>query len=284
MLGFIRSGMYGGSVIAFMLAPVLLSHIGWAIVWYVNGGLTLFWCACWYMWGSSSPEMKRPQISEEERTFIEATAATEKAATVPYAQLLRSPAVQGIVLAHFCHDWGWYVMISWMPKYYSEMHNTHIQQASFYSAIPFLIQLPCTLLAGYAGSALVKNYGFKVVGIRRWFSVVGLLGPALCYATAQYAPSATMALLCVGTAFALDSLNISGYQINNIDISPKYAGSVKGLADTFGCLAGVLGNIVTGLVVHKTHNYHYAFFIIAGLNVVAAIVYAFTAKGRVLFD
>merc|ERR1711871_600352 len=137
------------------------------------------------------------------------------------------------------------------------------------------IQLPCTLLAGYAGSALTKH--FKVVWIRRWFSFVGLIGPAFCYALAQYAPSATMALLCVGTAFALDSLNISGYQINNIDISPKYAGSVKGLADTFGCLAGVLGNIVTGLVVHKTHNYHIAFFIIAGLNVAAAVVFTLTA-------
>ena len=291
MMGFIRSGMYGGSVVAFMLAPWLLKggDYGWQLVWYANAGLTFLWCAWWFLYGASSPQTKKQDtrisgISEQEVAYIEETAAHGPVDSIPYMKLLRSPAVLGIIAAHFCHDWGWYVMISWMPKYYSEMHHTHIQQASFFSAIPFLIQLPCTMLAGSAGSALIKRLGLRVVHVRRAFSALGLLGPALCYGLSQYAPSAQWALVCVGTAFALDSFNIGGYMINNIDISPKYAGSVKGLADTFGCVAGVVGNIVTGAVVHYTHNYHIAFLIIAGLNVAAAVIYLATARGEVLFD
>ncbi len=43
----------------------------------------------------------------------------------------------------------------------------------------------------------------------------------------------------------------SGYCVNFADIVPAYSGIIFGLANTFASLAGLIGNIVAGIVVNK---------------------------------
>lgn len=43
----------------------------------------------------------------------------------------------------------------------------------------------------------------------------------------------------------------SGYCVNFADIVPAYSGIIFGLANTFASLAGLIGNIVAGIVVNR---------------------------------
>ena len=43
----------------------------------------------------------------------------------------------------------------------------------------------------------------------------------------------------------------SGYCVNFADIVPAYSGIIFGLANTFASLAGLIGNIVAGVVVNQ---------------------------------
>ncbi len=52
-------------------------------------------------------------------------------------------------------------------------------------------------------------------------------------------------LLCLGLGYG------SGYCVNFADIVPAYSGIIFGLANTFASLAGVIGNIVAGIIVNK---------------------------------
>lgn len=44
----------------------------------------------------------------------------------------------------------------------------------------------------------------------------------------------------------------SGYVVNFADIVPAYSGVIFGLANTFASLAGVIGNLVAGILIKKT--------------------------------
>ncbi len=52
-------------------------------------------------------------------------------------------------------------------------------------------------------------------------------------------------LLCLGLGYG------SGYCVNFTDIVPAYSGIIFGLANTFASLAGLIGNIVAGVIVNK---------------------------------
>jgi len=52
-------------------------------------------------------------------------------------------------------------------------------------------------------------------------------------------------LICLGLGYG------SGFCVNFADIVPAYSGIIFGLANTFASLAGLIGNIVAGLVVNR---------------------------------
>ena len=36
---------------------------------------------------------------------------------IPWAQILGCVPLWGVVVAHFCHDWGMYALLTWTPSY-----------------------------------------------------------------------------------------------------------------------------------------------------------------------
>ena len=38
----------------------------------------------------------------------------------PWAQILMSPPVWAIVIAHFCKNWGFYTLLACMPTYFKQ--------------------------------------------------------------------------------------------------------------------------------------------------------------------
>lgn len=84
------------------------------------------------------------------------------------------------------------------------------------------------------------------------------------------------ALIWVSLAFAFDSFNVGGFLVNDMDIAPLYAGSIKGWCNTLGCLAGILSNIVTGYV--ALTGYAVAFYVIAAFSLVGALFFVIFAQ------
>jgi hypothetical protein len=38
---------------------------------------------------------------------------------IPWKLLLSRKEVWAIILSHFCHNWGVFILLTWMPTYYS---------------------------------------------------------------------------------------------------------------------------------------------------------------------
>ena len=52
------------------------------------------------------------------RAAVHAQAPVEK---IPWGLLLSKPAVWALIICHFCHNWGTFILLTWMPSYYNQV-------------------------------------------------------------------------------------------------------------------------------------------------------------------
>ena len=76
----------------------------------------------------------------------------------------------------------------------------------------------------------------------------------------------------------------AGFVANMSDIAPRYAGRLFGLANTFGCFAGILGVSTVGFVVEKTGSFNPVFNLTAAMYIAATIVWNIFCTGERVFE
>lgn len=83
-------------------------------------------------------------------------------------------------------------------------------------------------------------------------SSAGQFGPAIALIAASYTgcdPYLTVIILTVGVGF--NGAIYSGFKVNHLDISPRFAGILMSLTNCLANLAGLLAPIVAGYVIDK---------------------------------
>ena len=59
---------------------------------------------------------------------------------------------------------------------------------------------------------------------------------------------AAIAVLAIG--IGMSGFTVSGWQINHLDLAPKYASVLVGISATIGTLGGIVSPIVVGVMTH----------------------------------
>eukprot|EP00879_Flechtneria_rotunda_P026780 GHRR01028604.1.p1 GENE.GHRR01028604.1~~GHRR01028604.1.p1 ORF type:complete len:406 (+),score=128.53 GHRR01028604.1:292-1509(+) len=123
-LALVYSGMFIGSIAGLALSPAMIAAMGWPSVFYIFGSLGIVWYSCWSSRAASTPA-DDTSISKAEKAYILAnTNVSGKATlTIPWRQLLSRKEVWAIILCHFCHNWGTFILLTWMPTYYNQVFS-----------------------------------------------------------------------------------------------------------------------------------------------------------------
>lgn len=97
---------------------------------------------------------------------------------------------------------------------------------------------------------------------------LGEYGPGIALIAASFTgcnPPLTVAVLTIGVG--LNGGIYSGFKVNHLDISPRFAGILMAFTNCLANLAGLLapltaGYVIKGKVKHPLHNYftHFLFF------------------------
>ena len=121
----------------------------------ITGIIGIIWFIFWLLLGFDSPAT-HPRISQSERKYIETSISEAKVEEIhvrkvndtcvlfiystcmiycmvvikllnyaiqvptPWLQIFLSPPVWGIIIAHFCGNFGYYVLLTTMPTYFSQ--------------------------------------------------------------------------------------------------------------------------------------------------------------------
>ncbi|XP_064383500.1 sialin-like [Halichondria panicea] len=251
------AGPHIGNVISFPLSAVLCEYGfdgGWPSVFYVFGAVGILWFFLWFLVGFSSPA-SHPRISTAERDFIESsidanqTTTAQEKMDVPWLKIFTSPAVWAITVAHFCNNWGFYTLLTCIPTYFKQAVPTVQLQGSIvmggvYSAIPYMVLAVLVIASGLATDFL-RSICLSTTTVRKIFTSASFLGGSIFLLLCGYFGTDTLsAVLLLSVAVGSTGFSLAGFNINHLDIAPRFAGVLMGITNSAGTIPGFVGPVV----------------------------------------
>lgn len=271
-----------GSAIGLILCGPIIAAAGWPIVFYLFAVLGLMWCAAWPL---LKPEAQDPSLpsADQQQTH---SGTEPKHRAVPWGKFLQSSAVWAVIVAHFCFNYGYYVLLAWLPSFFQLALGLDIGNSSLLTLVPYIAMITATPFVGPVADGL-RQQGWSLTNVRKLCQGIAFAGPLLCMAACAAllpSPGAVTPLvtwLIVGVlsaSFAMGSFARGGLYCVHQDINPRYAGALLGISNTAGALPGIIGVSLVGLVLDKTGSWTQALFVPIGLCYLFGLI-CFTALG-----
>ncbi|XP_074263330.1 ascorbate transporter, chloroplastic-like [Silene latifolia] len=281
-LSLVYSGMYLGSVVGLGFSPILIHKLGWPSVFYSFGSLGTIWIALWLANACSSPA-EDPDLSAQEKRFImEGSTSKEPVTVIPWKLILSKAPVWALIISHFCHNWGTFILLTWMPTYYNQVLKFNLMESGLFCVLPWLTMAIFANIGGWIADTLISR-GLSVTSVRKIMQTIGFLGPALSLSVLSKVKTPALAVLCMACSQGADAFSQSGLYSNHQDIGPRYSGVLLGLSNTAGVLAGVFGTAATGFILQRG-SWDDVFKVAIVLYIVGTIVWNTFATGERILD
>ena len=261
-----------GTLFALTTTGWLINAYGWPIVFYLFGASGLLWAVIWYFLAYDNPAAD-PRVSPAELALLANNEqALDRTENIPWKKLLSAAPVWALIINHFCSNWGFYVLLAWLPSYFRTELGLSIANAGIYSALPWLSMFVCGNVSGVIADRLITR-GVNATLIRKTMQCCGLVGSSIFLLLAIDVDNAihAMALMCGALGFL--ALTWSGFVPNHLDIAPRYADILMGITNTAGTIPGIIGVYVTGWLVDMSGTFSAPFLIAAGINLFGAVVW-----------
>eukprot|EP00931_Biecheleriopsis_adriatica_P003966 TRINITY_DN105708_c0_g1_i1.p1 TRINITY_DN105708_c0_g1~~TRINITY_DN105708_c0_g1_i1.p1 ORF type:complete len:397 (+),score=58.68 TRINITY_DN105708_c0_g1_i1:163-1191(+) len=285
LITFMTSGQDLGSVLATIISPRLLENGTWCVFagW---GLLALLWFVAYCVYCSSAPELHKKCIDSGEAGWIMRHRQTKHFDEVRLVQespcprrLLAQPCIWAIFAGHVGVNYSWYVILSWMPSFFTSMHNLDLTKNAQLVCLPYVASWFGTVLGGRISDYLVMK-GVRTRIVRKTMQLSGAIGSALFLQLAASAETAYQAAFWISLGTFAAKLQNSGYWVNMVDVCPEAAGTVMGISNTIATIPGIVGQPITQMILqtsggdHSVLAWHIVFGIGGAVGVSAALIFA----------
>ncbi|XP_041776798.1 putative inorganic phosphate cotransporter isoform X3 [Anopheles merus] len=277
-----------GTILGNLLSGVLLHNIeGWSSVFYFFGGLGVLWFVIFTLLCYSDPE-SHPFISEKEKAYLKQELGTlERDRTLPptpWRYILTSVPMMALVCAQIGHDWGFFIMVTDLPKYMSDVLRFSIKDNGLYSSLPYLVMWIVSLSTGVLSDWLITSGRITITFGRKLFTTIASIGPACFIVGASYAGCEKAVVVMLFTfAMGLMGTFYPGMKVNPLDLSPNYAGTLMAITNGIGAITGIIAPYVVGVMTpnHTLEEWRIVFWISFAIFNVTNLAYIIWASGEV---
>ena len=212
-------------------------------------------------------------VSREQR-LLEQKNNAGRANFPPIALMCGSLSLWLNSFLQFASNFGWAFLVTSMPRYLKEVHQTSSQEQGWLQSLPLASGIVGMLLGGYLLDRATRRLGVRI-GRALMLSaprvVVGLAFFA-CIAVSD-SVQATVFLAVVGLA---TDLSISAMWAYGQDVGGKHVGAVVGWANMWGNLGAACSPIVFGYLARMyvddvEAGWQTAFMVCGSVQIVAAV-------------
>ncbi|KAK1261174.1 hypothetical protein QJS04_geneDACA002043 [Acorus gramineus] len=281
-LAFVYSGMYLGSVTGLAFSPILIHKFGWPSVFYGFGSLGSIWFALWQSKAYSSPKEDPELRADEKALILNSSVSKDPVSTIPWKLILSKAPVWALIISHFCHNWGTFILLTWMPTYYNQVLKFNLTESGLLCVLPWLTMAVFANIGGWIADTLVSK-GLSITTVRKIMQSIGFLGPAFFLTQLSHVRTPALAVLCMACSQGTDAFSQSGLYSNHQDIGPRYAGVLLGLSNTAGVLAGVFGTAATGYILQRG-SWDDVFKVSVALYIIGTLVWNFFSTGEKILE
>ncbi|XP_046750764.1 putative inorganic phosphate cotransporter [Diprion similis] len=287
----IMSGAILGTIVGNALSGVLIeaSTIGWPIVFYFFGALSVLWFCTWTLLCYNQPET-HPFITDKEREYLEGTMKDlntgnhREKERIPWRHILTSLPFWAVTAGNVSHDWGYYVMMTNLPKYMSSVLKFSIQSNGLLSALPYVAMWITSNISSWIADWLIKAGKISRTNVRKVLASIGGPGTGLFLIGASYAGCnriVVVTLLVLGMG-VMGNL-YPGVLVNHVDLSPNHAGTLMGTLNTISALTGIAAPYAVGVLTPNQFlsEWRIVFWITFAVFFVVALVFDIWGDGEV---
>ncbi|OIT35020.1 PREDICTED: probable anion transporter 3, chloroplastic [Nicotiana attenuata] len=284
-VGISMGGFHLGNVVGLVLTPLFMSSVGISGPFILFSSLGLLWLTTWINRVTNDPQESN-SITKAELRLIQAgksdSPPLKKGELPPLRLLLSKMPTWAIIFANVTNNWGYFVLLSWMPVYFKTVFNVNLKQAAWFSAVPWGTMAFSGYVAGAASDFLIKA-GYSLTFVRKVMQSIGFIGPGVSLLCLNYAKTPEVAAVMITIALSFSSFSQAGFLLNMQDIAPQYAGFLHGISNSAGTLAAIISTIGTGFFVQWLGSFQAFLTLTACLYFVTAIFWNIYATGERVF-
>ncbi|HZC38736.1 MAG TPA: MFS transporter [Sphingomicrobium sp.] len=243
----VAAALYWGPALGTFAGGLILAYYGWRPIFMIFGAVTLLWIVPWLL-------VSRPQW---------ASYSKGSGNDVPVGQVMRNRTVWLMGIGHFANTYGFYFLLAWLPLFLIKVRGLSILEMTAMTTIVYIVQGFGALAWGWVSDRLVMS-GWDEGRVRKGLMGIYMLVSAAAIVGIGFAttPSAIFACLLLNAGFS----GIGGtncYAIAQIYAGPEASGTWVGVMNGVGNISGIVGPIITGILIQQTGSYMSAFVLSA---------------------
>lgn len=243
--GLVSCGIYLGPAVGTFVGGLLIAHAGWRVLFIGFGVISLSWLIPW--------RMRTRTLSGEARDV-------DSAVEPPFREVLSKRQLWGASIGHFCSNYPFYMVLSWLPLYLVQSQGYSIPAMARLCGVVYALAAVVCLGSGWLADRCIAG-GASTSHVRLAMICTVPLTWVLCM-TACGLGSARMAiagLLVSSVAMGLGGCNL--YAIAQTLAGPRASGKWVGVQNAIGNLAGIVAPVITGALIDWTGRYSVAFLV-----------------------
>jgi MFS family permease len=253
----IAIGLALGPAFGTYVGGMILARYGWRVLFLSLGALSLLWLVPWLSGPARQLPLRRFEHSADDPTF---------------GDIVRCRSALGASFGHFCANYTFYFVLSWLPFYLVHERGYTIERMAVISGLTYVMHALGAFSTGRVVDRWIER-GATPDRVYKTALVACQIGSAVCLLGVLVGGTAlsSASLLAVGFTFGLASPTL--YAVGQLLAGPRAAGRWIGFQNFVGNLAGIAGPAITGMLVDRSGTFSSAFVLAIVISLVGVLAW-----------
>jgi MFS family permease len=270
VIGWYTAGLRLGFAACPIIMAPLMTSVGWRYAFYITGLGSLTWVALWLF---TFKEYKNPKDKTAQM------AGAEKKVKIPWKVLLSSRTVFGLIACKFFQDYLFYLFVTWLPAYLIMQRNFSIMKMGTYGSLIWFAGFCSQPLIGFFSDWMIGRGVSTTVSRKSTIVIMQLLASVVV--AVGFVDDEMTAVWLLILAVGCESASTAMLWTTLAEVAPRRAaGTLGGIMNTAGAIAGTIAPVLTGFVIKITGSFKIA-LLFGGVMVLLAALSMLFVVGKV---
>ncbi len=255
--GAIATGLALGPAFGTFAGGMLMVQFGWRAIFLLFGLASLLWLVPWLK------VMREDSLRGE---------GAVPGCEPSFRELLGRRELWGACVGHFSSNYAFYFVISWLPLYLVKWRGFTVAEMATLAGVIYLVYAASAQITGWLADSWMER-GASANRVRKTAIIASHAGLALAMFGCAFGDMTVCmaSLFLAGVSFGPGSANV--FAIGQTLAGPRAAGKWIGVQNCLGNISGVVGPLITGLVIDRTGSFFWAFAVACAITLVGIVAW-----------